>query len=137
MVHIMNIMLSSRSQELRSHAKEWLAGKHISKSLPYALLLTICALCTGLGSAHAQTQTDSIITRSVIVQEGETLRTIARREFGKSGLSAMLASFNALNESDPVFPGQVIRIPLFTPVERQFATVISVSYTHLTLPTKA
>ncbi len=36
----------------------------------------------------------------------------------------MLANFNAMKESDPVSPGQIIRIPLFTPVERQFATVI-------------
>jgi len=75
-------------------------------------------------TALAQAKTDSIITRSVTVQEGETLRSIARREFGKSGLSAMLANFNAMKESDPISAGQVIRIPLFTPVERQFATVI-------------
>lgn len=75
-------------------------------------------------TALAQSNSDSIITRSVIVEEGETLRSIARREFGKSGLSAMLANFNSMNEADPVSAGQIIRIPLFTPVERQFATVI-------------
>jgi len=79
-----------------------------------------------IGKALAQTQTDSIVTRNVIVEEGETLRSIARREFGKTGLSAMLANFNAMQESDALIAGQIIRIPLFTPVERQFATVIFV-----------
>ena len=75
-------------------------------------------------TALAQSNSDSIITRNVVVEEGETLRSIARREFGKSGLAAMLANFNSMNEADPVSAGQIIRIPLFTPVERQFATVI-------------
>ena len=100
----MNIML-----------KKWLA----SSLLGAALIITN-------GFAQAQVQSDSIITRSVVVQEGETLRSIARREFGKTGLSSMLASFNALNESDTLTPGLLIRIPLFTPVERQFATIIFV-----------
>lgn len=88
-------------------------------------LLTL-ALLTPAATVIAQTKSDSIITRSVVVQEGETLRSIARRELGKTGLSAMLASFNALQESDAIIPGQVIQIPLFAPVERQFATVIFV-----------
>lgn len=75
-------------------------------------------------TALAQSKTDSIITRNVIVEEGESLRSIARREFGKSGLSTMLANFNAMEETDAISAGQIIRIPLFTPVERQFATVI-------------
>ena len=91
-----------------------------------AALIWIVTLFAPMNTALAQTQTDSIITRSVVVQEGETLRSIARREFGKSGLSSMLANFNALQESDALFAGQIIRIPLFTPVERQFATVIFV-----------
>jgi len=41
-------------------------------------------------------------------------------------LSSMLASFNALKETESISAGQIIRIPLFTPVERQFATVIFV-----------
>jgi len=93
-------------------------------SLYGAVFLFIAAPLLPNATALAQSETDSIITRSVIVEEGETLRSIARREFGKSGLSSMLANFNAMKESDPVSPGQTIRIPLFTPVERQFATVI-------------
>lgn len=77
-----------------------------------------------VANVAAQTKSDSIITRSVIAKEGDTLRSIARREFGKSGLSAMLANFNGMQESDSIAAGQVIRIPLFTPVDRQFATVI-------------
>jgi len=77
-----------------------------------------------VANVAAQTKSDSIITRSVVASEGDTLRSIARREFGKSGLSAMLASFNGMQESESLAAGQIIRIPLFTPVDRQFATVI-------------
>lgn len=93
-------------------------------SLYAAVLLLLAAPMMPDSTAFAQTKTDSIVTRNVIAEEGDTLRSIARREFGKSGLSAMLADFNAMKESEPVAKGQIIRIPLFTPVERQFATVI-------------
>ncbi len=96
------------------------------KSLKLALLVSFSACLLPFSSTWAQTQSDSIITRSVVVQPDDTLRSIARREFGKSGLSPMLANFNALKETDELIPGQIIRIPLFTPVERQYATVIFV-----------
>jgi len=88
----------------------------------FVVLISIMVLLST--TVLAQSKTDSIITRSVVAQEGDTLRTIARREFGKTGLSAMLANFNGMQETDAIAAGQVIRIPLFTPVDRQFATVI-------------
>lgn len=75
-------------------------------------------------TAFAQSESDSIITRTISAESGDTLRSIAKRELGKTGLSAMLANFNGMQESDALTEGQQIRIPLFEPVERQFATVI-------------
>ncbi len=94
--------------------------------LARSVLVIVFALMvlTPINAAFAQSKTDSIITRNVIAEPGDTLRSIARREFGKSGLSAMLANFNGMQESEPLIAGQVIRIPLFTPVDRQYATVI-------------
>jgi len=89
----------------------------------FVVLLSTMVLAP-VASVSAQSKTDSIVTRNVIVKQGDTLRSIARREFGKSGLSNMLANFNGMQETQPLAAGQVIRIPLFTPVDRQFATVI-------------
>lgn len=89
----------------------------------FVVLLSTMVLAP-VASVSAQSKTDSIITRNVIVKQGDTLRSIARREFGKSGLSNMLANFNGMQETQPLVAGQIIRIPLFTPVDRQFATVI-------------
>ena len=126
MVHSMNIKLPSGSTKRRAHVRNRLAGKATCRALFSATMLLLTTLLMPAGVAFAQSQSDSIITRTVVVEEGETLRSIARREFGKTGLSSMLASFNALKESEPLIAGQIIRIPLFTPVERQFATVIFV-----------
>lgn len=122
----MNIKLPSGSTKRRAHVRNRLAGKATCRALFSATMLLLTTLLMPAGVAFAQSQSDSIITRTVVVEEGETLRSIARREFGKTGLSSMLASFNALKESEPLIAGQIIRIPLFTPVERQFATVIFV-----------
>lgn len=112
---------SMRSQSARANTRAWLSAKIMTTVFLTTLALMICAPFT---TASAQTETDTIITRTVVVKYGETLRTIARREFGKSGLSTMLANFNSMREDQKLIAGQVIRIPLFTPVERQFATVI-------------
>jgi len=89
------------------------------------ILLALFALIIN-SQANAQMQSDTIITRSVVVEEGDTFRTIARRELGKSGLSSMLANFNGMSETANLVAGQSVRVPLFSPVERQFATIIFV-----------
>ena len=100
--------------------------KSLTNRFASAVLVALLSSMVLAPIAHvsAQSKTDTIITRSVIAEEGDTLRSIARREFGKSGLSNMLANFNGMQESDALAAGQIIRIPLFTPVDRQFATVI-------------
>lgn len=107
-----------------NHSRAGLALRAGFSTILAFVVVLITVLTAPLGSAFAQSASDTIITRSVVAEPGDTLRSIARREFGKTGLSNMLASFNGMKESDPIAPGQVIRIPLFTPVERQFATVI-------------
>ena len=115
---------ANRSSTRQSRTQDWIATKLRNTGLYGAVLLILASTAMLNDTAFAQSKSDSIITRSVIVEEGETLRLIARREFGKSGLAAMLANFNSMKESDAISAGQIIRIPLFTPVERQFATVI-------------
>ena len=68
----------------------------------------------------------SIAQRDVVILEGDTLRTIARRELGKTGLSQHLADYNNIAVSDELEPGQLIKIPVYAPVEREFATVVFV-----------
>ena len=109
-----------KNQSMRSTAN--LKSPLSSVVTCFAALTMLLVSCWAI----AQTESSSIITRSVVVQEGETLRSIARRELGKSGLSTMLATFNGMGESDKLSAGQQIRIPLFTPIEKQFATVIFV-----------
>lgn len=117
----MKITCTTRSLLQRSSPHNWFATKWLRAA--FVVLLSAIVVLPA-ANVFAQKQTDSIITRSVVVEEGDTLRSIARQEFGKSGLSTMLASFNGMQESESLAIGQIIRIPLFTPVDRQFATVI-------------
>lgn len=86
--------------------------------------IAFAVVAMSFSSVAVAQSSDTIITRNVTVQQADTFRSIARREFGKSGLSAMLANFNGMDETATLTPGDIVRIPLFTPVERQFATVI-------------
>jgi hypothetical protein len=96
--------------------------------------LCLCLLVS-TASVHAQqTQdkaTDPVVAGSIIARDttaiaGDTFRSIARRELGKSGLSSQLAAFNDLPEDSPLEDGQLIRIPLYVPARREFATVVFV-----------
>lgn len=106
---------------------QWIrASKPFTRGFTKAAFVVLLStmIVAPVATVSAQTKTDSIVTRNVVVEEGDTLRSIARREFGKSGLSNMLANFNGMQETQSLAAGQIIRIPLFTPVERQYATVI-------------
>lgn len=117
----MKITYTNRLLTKHSKKHNSLLSKCIRAAFVVALTTMVVAPTTNV---FAQSKTDSIITRSVVAKTGDTLRSIARREFGKSGLSTMLANFNGMQETQPLAAGQIIRIPLFTPVDRQFATVI-------------
>ena len=96
--------------------------------------LFLCLLVTAASVQAQQTQdktTDPVVAGSIIARDttaiaGDTFRSIARRELGKSGLSSQLAAFNDLTEDSPLEAGQIIRIPLYVPARREFATVVFV-----------
>lgn len=86
-----------------------------------------CALGLSLASsfpAVAQQSGGQIISRDVVVLEGETLQSIAKREFGKGGLAWHLAESNNLKVNAKLVPGDVLRIPLFVPARDEYATIV-------------
>ena len=91
-----------------------------------ALTLTLLA---GFAAGHVaavekEASGGQIISRDIVIQPGDTLRLIAKREFGKSGLAWHLAEFNNLKESSKLIAGETLRIPLFVPSRPEFATVV-------------
>jgi len=82
--------------------------------------------------AHAQSQSPgenvdaTIISRDVLVAEGDTMRKLAKRELGRTGFASLLAQFNGLVESAPLIPGNIIRIPIHVPARGEFAEVVFV-----------
>ncbi|MFK7853079.1 MAG: FecR domain-containing protein [Granulosicoccus sp.] len=95
-----------------------------------ALLSLLASVLVSTTVTHAQQQSDSvegtIISRDVLVAEGDTLRSLAKRELGKTGLAPLLAQFNGLVESAPLTPGNIIRIPIHVPARGEFAEVVFV-----------
>ncbi|MFK7890606.1 MAG: FecR domain-containing protein [Granulosicoccus sp.] len=95
-----------------------------------------CCLLMGIPAASAQDnlQTSdaaapavgSISARDITVKEGDTLRSIARTELGRTGFAPLLAEFNNLVESAPLVQGNVIRVPVFAPARDEYAEVIFV-----------
>ena len=67
-----------------------------------------------------------IISRDVVVADGDTLSSIAARELGKTGYAPQLAEFNALVTNAPLVPGNIIRIPIHVPARGEFAQVVFV-----------
>ncbi len=67
-----------------------------------------------------------IISRDVVVADGDTLSSIAARELGKAGYAPQLAEFNALVTNAPLIPGNIIRIPIHVPARGEFAQVVFV-----------
>ena len=67
-----------------------------------------------------------IISRDVVVADGDTLSSIAARELGKAGYAPQLAEFNALVTNAPLIPGNIIRIPIHVPARGEFARVVFV-----------
>lgn len=68
----------------------------------------------------------TIISRDVLVAAGDTLRSIARRELGRTGFAPQLAEFNGLVVSAPLVPGNIVRIPIHVPARGEFARVVFV-----------
>lgn len=94
-------------------------------------VMCLSLLCS-LPLAHAQSDNghesakSTIVSRDVIVSEGDTLRTLALEHLGRAGFAPMLAEFNDLVESAPLISGNIIRIPIHVPARGEFAEVVFV-----------
>lgn len=93
---------------------------------PCILALFLCLVIT-INDASAQDDSGAkgtVISRDVIVKQGETLRSIARREMGRAGFAPLLAEFNSLVEAAPLIPGNIVRIPIHVPARMEYAEVV-------------
>ena len=111
--------------------------KHTGLKVSYPLFYWMCiatmvaSLLVSLSSAQANAPDDedissTIISRDVMVEQGDTLRSIASEQLGRAGYAPMLAEFNALVESAPLVPGNIIRIPIHVPARGEFAEAVYV-----------
>lgn len=84
---------------------------------------------TGAAETAAVDRLGTITSRETIAVAGDTFESIARRELGSAGLTWSLAEFNGLEPSATLQPGQVVLVPLFTPLAGQIARAIFVKGT--------
>lgn len=77
-------------------------------------------------SDNALVHEHDIISREITVQTGETLTSIATREFGKASFSALLAEYNNIAITENIKPGLVLRIPIHVPPRGEYAEVVFV-----------
>jgi len=102
---------------------------------PSLLLYVAAAALFSLSAnwVHAQqaetAQPSSIISRDVIVQSGDSLLAIAKRELGSSGYAPMLAEYNEIDISAILSIGQIVRIPIHVPARNEAADVVFVKGT--------
>lgn len=104
------------------------------------MLLAACALLPAIISAQTEITVQdtapadasdnissaSMVTRGVLVKEGDTLASIARTELGKAAYAAFLAELNNIPiDQDPTV-GTVIRIPMPMTENEEFAEVVFV-----------
>lgn len=97
-----------------------------------ALLVTLLNGAVALASETPDVSQDlsshkhAIISRDVVVEDGDTLASIARRELGKSGLAPLLAQFNNIAPTAQLEAGDIVRIPIQVPPRGEFAEVVFV-----------
>ncbi len=87
-----------------------------------ALTFTTAPLATAANS-EADDYFFELRNKSVQVKAGETLKDIAKREFGLSAYYRLIAEFNQLDPVVALQAGQTLNLPLFVEREREFATV--------------
>lgn len=93
--------------------------------------LCLCLIGMSVSTVQAQQVPDagprgSIVARDVVVGDNDTLRRIARRELGKTGLALHLGEYNDISPDMPLVPGTIVRIPMFVPLRVEFASVVFV-----------
>jgi len=93
-------------------------------------LLVVTSVITLLGLATASSAQNAIkstiISRDVVVEDGDTLQSLAQRELGRVGFAPYLAEFNALVLTAPLVAGNIVRIPIHVPARGEFAEVVFV-----------
>ncbi len=100
------------------------------KSAALSVLLTMSFIAQSeeavSSSQTLQGPDHAIISRDVIVAQGDTLPSIAGRELGKSGLASLLAEYNNMAITAQLNVGDIVRIPIHVPPRGEFAEVIFV-----------
>ncbi|MFK7995062.1 MAG: FecR domain-containing protein [Granulosicoccus sp.] len=98
--------------------------------------LALVVFATESASANPQSEANNnhthkhtIISRDVIVQDGDTLISIASRELGKSGLAPLLSDYNNLKPNAQLVPGSIVRVPIQVPPRDEYAEVVFVKGT--------
>lgn len=71
----------------------------------------------------------TIISRDLVVQDGDSFISIARQQLGKAALAPLLASYNNLPVAASLQAGDIIRIPIQIPPRGEFAEVVFVKGT--------
>lgn len=75
-------------------------------------------------SAQGSASGTTIISRDVIVEDGDTFQSLAKQELGTAGFATYLAEFNGLVSSAPLISGNIIRIPINVPSRGEYAEVL-------------
>ncbi len=106
-----------------------MANNGFLRALTPVLLATVmgsAAFVTATFAAAADEQTTEIrITqREYVVKEGDNFKSIAQTELGKIGLAPHLAEFNGLTVDTILNNGEIVQIPLYGEVIREFATIV-------------
>ena len=107
------------------------------KTIVFLLAVVWSPLSTSVEAPAVASPEYSIISRDVVVQNGDTLSTIAERELGKAAFAPMLAAHNNLEISTSLTPGDIVRIPIQVPPRGEFAEVVFVKGTVTATRTQA
>lgn len=103
------------------------------KAIALVLLLSMAGFANADNTLTASSDLSghdyTIIARDVVVQEGDSLSAIARRELGKAAFAPLLAEYNKLSVSSILQPGDIVRIPIQVPPRGEFAEVVFVKGT--------
>lgn len=103
------------------------------KSAAFKTATLVLALCTtSFATANESPEASkgsaahdyTIISRDVIVQDGDTLISIARQHLGKTAYAPLLAGYNNLPLSASLQAGDIVRIPIQVPPRAEFAEVV-------------
>ncbi len=102
-----------------------------ARSSVFGCLVT-AVLCAPASFAQSQPSVPSAgepsasvnIGRDIVVVDGDTLRSIARRELGRRAYAGFIAEFNSMQLDDVLIAGSTLRIPINVPARGEAAVVV-------------